>query len=98
MERIMKKLNAISAAWRALPAHGTAPDMPLRWSVDAFGMLYLNGIWLCPARYVDVSLLDEYTRRVHDACIQIPLGRETLDIIIIREFDGHKIRCIERHI
>ena len=69
MERIMEKLNAISAAWKSLPAHGTKPEMPLHWSVDAFGMLCLNNIWLCPVRYVDTTLLDEYTKRVHDACI-----------------------------
>ena len=97
MEFLLKKLNELSAAWKALPAHGVEPDIPLKWSADS-GMLWLDRVWIAPAKYVDVSRLDECIRNVQDVCFEIPMEHELFEIIIIREFGEYKIHCIERHV
>lgn len=97
MDILMEKLDALTAAWKALPEHGPeTPDISLQWSVDS-GMLWLDRTWICPARYVDVGRLDEYAQKVQDVFIQIPLEKESVDIIIIREYGKYAIRAIERH-
>ena len=97
MEVLPEKLNAISAAWKALPVHGTEPDIPLRWSADS-GMLWLDRVWIAPARYVDISRLDECARNVQEVNFEVPLEGELLEVIIIREFDKYEIHSIERHV
>lgn len=98
MDLLLEKLNALTAAWKALPAHGTEPDIPLRWSIDPFGLLRLDNIWIAPARYVDVSRLDECARNVQDTYFEISMEKELLVVIIIQEFDKYEIHAIERHI
>lgn len=98
MDTLLEKLNAISAAWKALPVHGATPDIPLQWSVDPFGMLRLDNIWICPARYVDIRNLDKCASNVQEVNFEVPLGNELLVVIIIKEYDGYKIHAIERHV
>lgn len=98
MDLLLEKLNALTAAWKALPTHGTEPDIPLQWEVDPFGLLRLDNIWICPARYVDISRLDECARNVQDVNFEVPLDKELLEVIIIREFDKYEIHAIERHV
>lgn len=98
MDILMEKLNALTAAWKALPAHGVEPDIPLQWSVDPFGMLWLDRVWICPAKYVDMSKLDACAQTAHDVCFEVSLEGEFLEVIIIREFDKYEIHAIERKV
>lgn len=98
MDLLTEKLAALSAAWKALSAHGGEPDIPLKWSVDPFGMLWLDRVWIAPAKYVDVSRFDECIQNVHDVCFEIPMEKELFEIIIIREFGEYRIHAIERHV
>lgn len=98
MDTLLEKLNAITAAWKALHIHGNVPDIPLRWSVDPHGILWLDRVWICPARYIDISKLDTCAGNVQEVNFEVPLEGELLEVIIIREFEKYEIHAIERHV
>ena len=110
MENLLEQLNRITDAWKAqfggsqgrtawarAEASAGKPDLPLVWSIRD-GVLFLDGIWVAPARFVDAAKLDTCARQVQPANITINLIDGSLDIIIIREFGEYRIHCIERHI
>lgn len=104
LEDLLNKLKGYSDAYKALfqPPYdehwtsekfGEAPTLPLVWTVDAFGMLYLDGIWVCLVKYIAVEKLEP---RAHAAGFLLPLMDGWISIVIIKEFGKYKIVAMER--
>lgn len=52
----MEQLEQLSKAWKA--QFDNPPSLPLSWSVDAAGVLTLDGVGVCPAS--DLTAADAY--------------------------------------
>ena len=109
MENLLKQLNRISDAWKAqfevsqgrtawarMEASSGKPDLPLVWSVQD-GVLFLDGIWVAPVRFIDTTKLDACARQVQPVNFEVGLIDGSLDVIIIREYGEYRIHAIERH-
>ena len=98
---LLSRLAALSEAWKDLieKTEGERPDVPLSWSVDD-GLLYLDGKWICPAKYVDVSELEdrELSSLVSYVTIILPLTDGSMDLIVIKEFENYEFSIIERRV
>ena len=52
----LEQLEQLSKAWKA--QFDNPPSLPLSWSVDAAGVLTLDGVGICPAS--DLAAADAY--------------------------------------
>lgn len=99
---LLSRLAALSEAWKDLieKTDGERPDVPLVWSVDDEGLLYLDGKWICPAKYVDESELEdrELSSLVSHVTIILPLTDGSMDLIVIKEFGEYEFSIIERRV
>ena len=93
MSGLLDKLAAICAEWKK--QYYPRPGIPLEWIVDDAGMLWLDGVWICPADQVDLA-------RLGDELVVTPVSMEinTVDgylTVIISDLNGtRKITGVER--
>lgn len=99
---VLSRLTALSEAWKDLKENETRerPNIPLVWSVDDTGMLLLDNVWVCPARYLNTEQLTKEDRSefVSDVTIVLPLAEGTLDLIIVKEFGDYEFSIVERRV
>lgn len=97
---LLSRLAALSEAWKDLieKTTGERPSVPLTWSVDDAGVLYLDDKWVCPVGYVDVSELEdrELSSLVSHVTIILPLAKGSMDLIITKELGAYEFSIIER--
>ena len=95
---LLQKLNALTDAWKALQfAKGHNPDIPLQWSIEE-NILYLDGVWICPTKFVSLEKLNNHDSYMDEVCISIAMQKGDVDIIVTQEFERYAIHAIERHI
>lgn len=94
-DALLDRLRWLQARWETAyeKRNGKEPGMPLRWSVDTAGILRLNQIWVCPAKYVDQAALKN--AYVDDVTVSLPLV-DGLCNIIIKDGGELGICAIER--
>ena len=97
---LLARLTALSEAWKDLKerTEGKRPGVPLVWTVDEDGLLYLDGKWVCPVKYVGVDRLAkrELSSLVSDVTIVLPLTEGNMDLIILKEFEEYEFDIVER--
>ena len=97
-EAVLQKLKEITNAWKALQfVKGHNPDIPLQWSIEE-NILFLDGIWICPTKFVSLEKLNNHDLYLDEVCISIGIQNGYVDIIVTQEFEGYAIRVIERRI
>lgn len=91
---ILGKMNAASALWKH--TFNVSPErIPLKWSI-ADQILYLDGIWICPVKYLATEELDE--PYMDPVCLGIGLVDGEADIIIIPDEGQLVIHMVVRRI
>lgn len=107
---LIEKLNKISAAWKKQfeepftehwnPSRfGSAPDLPMKWSIDQNGILFLDNVWICPVRYIDEAELEMTAACVSPVSFTLDLTDGSVVTIIITKYAGkYAIRGIERYV
>lgn len=90
---MMDKLAAASAAWKA--EVGGETNLPLVWSIDEDGVLFLDGVWIAPAKYLKLDGTDDEIF-VNWISIDIPVVDGSLTVIIVKRFGKHEIAGVER--
>jgi len=111
MEELIAKLSLITDAWKKQfqEPYGeywtkkhfeTPPDLPLQWTVDPFGVLWLDHVWICPARFVNVSKLEGENPEIYvtPVSMEIDLLDGTATVIITKLGDEYTIAGVERSI
>lgn len=97
---LLARLTALSEAWKNLKerTEGKRPGVPLVWTVDEDGLLYLDGKWVCPVKYVGVDRLAkrELSSLVSDVTIVLTLTEGNMDLIILKEFEEYEFDIVER--
>lgn len=107
--KLIEKLNNISNAWKRQFEEpgttywnrnhfGSAPDLPLEWTIDENGMLYLDSVWICPARYLDEAELVKEVDFVTPVSFEISLIDGTANIIISKYNGEYAIAGVERSV
>lgn len=95
---LLQKLNTLTDAWKTMQVSlGYNPDIPLQWSVED-SILFLYGVWICPAQFISLEKLSNHDPSVDEICISIALQDGYVDIIIVKEHEGYMILTIERHV
>ena len=95
---LLQKLKEITVAWKALQiSMGHDPDIPLQWSIED-GILFLDGVWVCPVKFVSPEKLSNHDPYMDEVCISIGIQDGYVDIIVTKEFGEYGIHAIERHI
>lgn len=106
---MIEKLNALSNAWKQQFSgpHGNrgmeklldaTPDIPLKWEVDKDGMVLLDGIWVCPARCVNLERVDACAEWVNPVAMELPLTDGFMNIVIIHDHGRFEIYAMERQV
>lgn len=106
-QALIEKLNRLSDAFKAQFGKKEGSryfdkllqepfTLPLKWKIDASGMLWLDNVWICPARYVRVEQLENIY--VNPVTMELPLYDCWINIIITKEFDKHEITGVERNV
>ena len=96
-EILLQKLNAIADAWKAQQPGKCTSGFHLEWTIEE-NILFLNGVWICPVKFILLEKLDDCIQSIGDVSIPIALRDSDLDIIIISEFGEYEISVIERYI
>lgn len=109
METWLKNLNDLSDAWKAqfrepydthwTPEHfGTPPELPLKWTVDSSGMLFLDDVWVCPAAQVKKTAFETNMKSVDPVSFELGVLDGFLTIVIVKDCGAYRIAAIERSI
>jgi hypothetical protein len=109
MPDLIKKLDALSDTWKQqfqppynehwTPEHfQTVPDLPLKWTIDKAGIVYLDGLWICPVDQIVEKSLEHPEFWVNSVSIELGLDDGLLSIIILQRHDKYKLIAIERSI
>lgn len=106
--KILRKLADVSVAWKAQfqEPHGQYwlerffdrqyPDLPLEWKIRD-GMLYLDGVWICPVAELDTDTLGR-DFFVTPVSLELDLHDSCLTVVITHECGEFEISCVERSV
>lgn len=81
MQDLLKRLEALSAAYKG--QFDNPPSLSLSWGQAPDGGLTLDGLWLCPARYVEPK-----GETVSPECLTLALTDGFLDIFVDWPYRG----------
>ena len=96
-EFVLRKMNQLTGAAKAHNTEIVYRELPLKWEL-LDGILYLDGVWVVPAAFIDLKRMDDAIANAALDTISVPVTDGTLDIMIFGDQNDFGIQCIDRHI